>query len=324
MNLRFSSLILAFGGFFATTTIAECPGSWYCACADNTIPYPPDECRPVLNATNDAIVFLSASLPPWDVVNAASLGFPTAGAPDIDGLNYGILQPTVNLSLVNRAKLSWAADVPEAEFNDYVLPYASVNEARSNWRPLLRDALLDTVLAGDALLTSDVVTAVNSFLWSDAALSPNAPIVFKSSMTPLVYDPMSVLAFGYASCTGVSILFVDALRSVGVAARLVGTPAWNGVAANGNHNWVEVYDPENKSWGFIEAAPAGGGETLTDPCDKWFCNPSHVANGTQFFAARWDSEAAEGTVYPMAWDLDNLNIPGVDRTDYYATACAAC
>ena len=47
--------------------------------------------------------------------------------------------------------------------------------------------------------------------------------------TPHIYDPMSTLLYGYASCTGVSILFVDALRTIGIPARVVGTPAWHGV-----------------------------------------------------------------------------------------------
>lgn len=103
--------------------------------------------------------------------------------------------------------------------------------------------------------------------------------MFKSSQTPLIYDPMATLAFGYASCTGVSIFLVDALRSIGIASRIAGTPAWNQVVDNGNHNWVEVWSPE-WGWQFIEAAPAGGGETLSNPCDKWFCNPTNFAGGT--------------------------------------------
>ena len=132
---------------------------------------------------------------------------------------------------------------------------------------------------------------------------------------------MSTLVYGYASCTGVSILFADALRSAGVAARIAGTPAWNGVEENGNHNWIEVYLPDRENWAFLEAAPAGGGETLSDPCDKWFCSPTK-SNGTSFFSTRFDK--SEGTVYPMAWDLDNEEVPGVDRTEYYQEACGQC
>jgi len=98
----------------------------------------------------------------------------------------------------------------------------------------------------------------------------------------MIYDPMSIINFGYASCTGVSILYVDALRSVGIPARVAGTPAWNGVtpSLDVNHNWVEVYlgvDPDctadcGDGWYINEAYPAGPGETFDNPCDKWFCN----------------------------------------------------
>jgi transglutaminase-like putative cysteine protease len=118
---------------------------------------------------------------------------------------------------------------------------------------------------------SDVALLINSKLWSGNPVIGKT-IVFNSSQTPLIYDPMSTLAFGYASCTGVSIFYVDALRSIGIPARIAGTPAWNSDYTNGNHNWLEVWTGETEGWQFIEAAPAGGGETFINPCDKWFCN----------------------------------------------------
>jgi len=92
-----------------------------------------------------------------------------------------------------------------------------------------------------------------------------------------------------------------------------GTAAWNGDVANGNHNWIEVWRPgaarddspnatractrggggcegDGAStsytgtgngtstgggfWSPIEGLPAGGGESLDDPCTLWFCNPA--------------------------------------------------
>ena len=67
----------------------------------------------------------------------------------------------------------------------------------------------------------------------------------------------------------------------------------------------------------------GGGETLRDPCDKWFCTPAKMRGGTEVFAARWE-EDGEGTIYPMAWDRNNREIPGVNRTLYYQTVCSSC
>jgi len=174
----------------------------------------------------------------------------------------------------------------------------------------------------DPLLSvENILGVINTHLWSKQYLGND--VVFKSSQTPLIYDPMSTIVYGYASCTGVSILFADALRCAGVAARVAGTPAWNGDYANGNHNWIEVFDPTMQEWKFIEADPAGAGETLSNPCDKWFCTPDRMRGGTQFFATRWSFDG-ERTVYPMAWDRNNIEIPGVNMTHYYQTVCNIC
>jgi hypothetical protein len=77
------------------------------------------------------------------------------------------------------------------------------------------------------------------------------------------------------------------------------------------------------AWAFIEAAPAGGGESLTNPCDKWFCNPSHFNGSTEVFAtafARGETDAS----YPMEWEQANKGVPGFDRSKLYTAACGKC
>jgi len=330
-------------------------------CAEYTVPFPSGkdgkdavdnyECVPDTEAFEMSMNYLEKNLPSFDKTNKASLGF-TRPLPRMEGLD-GVASLSTNLSLEMKKKYSWAADVPKDIFRENVLPFASVNEARNNWRPLLMEAA-QSVLASvdeselDTLSIEDVVMLINNKLWN-TGLFPN-DIVFKSEQTPLIYDPMSIIAFGYASCTGVSIFLLDALRSVGVPARLAGTPAWNNVPQNGNHNWIEVWvGPSNgtsigdigtgstvgssstqHNWRFIEAAPAGSGESLSNPCDKWFCNPNNFANGTQVFATRYDQESEDKTRtqqqqhYPMAWDVSNTEIPGSDRTAYYQQTCMAC
>jgi len=56
------------------------------------------------------------------------------------------------------------------------------------------------------------------------------------------------IASGKASCTGLSILLVDACRAVGIPARVVGTPLW--VDRSGNHTWVEIWDD---GWRYLGA-----------------------------------------------------------------------
>lgn len=269
-------------------------------------------------AYKESMYFLSRNLPADDDINKGSLGFnPT------ENFYPCIASVSTNASLSIKSSYSWAADVSKEMFMEYVLPYAILNEARTNWKPWFQEVVQGILEAtGDDLdkyTVADVVTAVNAGLWSGAL---GKTIVFESNQTPLIYDPMSVAVFGYASCTGVSIAFVDALRSIGVPCRVSGTPAWNDVRSNGNHNWIEVWNSDLEAWQFLEAAPAGGGETLDNPCDKWFCNPSHMANGTKFYSARWKQSST--VRYPMAWDLTNREIPGDDMTEFYQSTCKAC
>jgi len=299
------------------TNASECP--------PGTVPWPGEPCQPAAAATSAAETFLRTNMFPWDAPNAESL---------FDG---GPIEPTINIALSARQRFGWAARVPRAIWEDAVLPYANVNEAVTNWRQLLWTELVPLVTNLDnASSLADVATFVNENMWKTLGkFSGSAKVAFKSDSTPLVYDPMSTLAFGYASCTGISILYVDALRTLGVPARMVGTPAWHGIESDGNHNWVEVWlgnktdnngTDTGDAWAFIEGLPSGGGETFTNPCDKWFCNKAHfqsAPNTTHIFATSFDRHG-DKTFYPMAWDLANKEVKGVDRTEIYNAACSRC
>ena len=295
-------------------------------CSDDQVPFPNNVCKPFDESYQDAYKVLYDHLPSWDRSNANSLGFHNETGPGVDGLDDGIATLGINISLATKQKYFWAGNVSEEIYYEFVVTYGHVNEARNNWRPFLTEVvdriLKDHVDVEDTSLSmEDIVRVINTNLWVRHYLGND--VVFKSSQTPLIYDPMSTIVYGYASCTGVSILFADALRAAGVPVRLAGTPAWNGVSSHGNHNWIEVFDHRSHQWHFIEASPAGGGETLGNPCDKWFCTPDKMSGGTEVFAARWEVDG-EGTVYPMAWDRNNREIPGLNRTQYYQTVCNSC
>ena len=292
-------------------------GNVSAACPPKTVPWPDEPCQPLDAATAGATKYLRQNIFQFDKANEASY---------FDG---GIVVPTVKFALTARIEYGWAAKVPRKIFDRAVVPYANVNEARTDWRELFWDTLSTQswvlALPADASL-EDVALAVNTNLWTALGnLTGRETIVFKSEQTPLIYDPLSTVLFGYASCTGISIAYVDALRTLGVPARLVGTPAWHGRPADGNHNWVEVWLGEADGWRFIEGGPAGPGETFSNPCDKWFCNPAHFyANhtGTKVFAAEYAEVGASH--YPMAWDLENHGVAGVERSDFYDDVCSAC
>ena len=237
----------------------------------------------------------------------------------MDGLDAGVAAVAANATLTAKMRWPWAWGVPRDIFRDYVLPYASANEPRTHWHGLLAKAVEPILVALPRHASiSDVAEAINSEFWQNVG-----GVKFHSGQTPLIYDPVSTVAFGYASCTGVSTTYIAALRVAGIPARLVGTPAWLGDPTKGNHNWVELWD--GASWRFWEGRPAGGGETLTNPCDKWFCKAARFPlNGsTKVYAARFDHHSNQ-TVYPLAWDPSNLDTPGVDRTNAYVGMCSNC
>jgi hypothetical protein len=293
-------------------------------------------------AEQDCLQYLQDNLMAMDIPFQQTMGFPSPDDgddddDDADGLSNGIVGPTVTLALDAKVLYPWTDDLPLDIFRNYVLNYANFNEARTNWRPLLVDILnfTDTELYkthGQANVNgngnvSSVVTWVNTVLWTKLG-RPGNPIYFKSSQTPLIFDPMSTIAFGYASCTGTSILFSNALRAVGIAARVVGTPAWYGDPNQGNHNWVEVYD-EHGNWKFLEPSPnLPHVDTMDDdPCSRWFCDPKRYP-ASKVYAARYTQttcpEQATTTHVPLPWEWDCTDVPGVDRTEYYTNLCGLC
>jgi Transglutaminase-like superfamily len=306
-------------------------------------------------AERECMNFLRGNVMAFDGPFRGTMGFPDDDADadefTADGLDYGLVGPTITLALDAKVAYPWTDGLPKDVFMDYVLNYANLNEARTNWRPLLVDALKfnESDLwrnQGEGADVSSVTTWVNTHLWARLGRG-GEPIYFKSRQTPLIFDPMSIVAFGYASCTGTSILFCNALRSVGIAARVAGTPAWYGNRTQGNHNWVEVWDNGKGSggggrWKFLEPSPAlPTVDTLdADPCRRWFCDPSRYP-ASRVYAAKLSkaktapaaatpasvvdgSEDCDCGHFPLAWEWDCRDVPAVDRTDYYAKICGSC
>ncbi|KAL3928610.1 MAG: hypothetical protein SGBAC_012575 [Bacillariaceae sp.] len=281
--------------------------------------------QPRKQAEQECLKYLQDTIMPFDVPFFETLGFGNHKDDEVDGLGNGIVTVSVRLALDAKATYEWTDSLPKDIFYNYVVNYANLNEARTNWRPLLIDAMnfTESVLwkSGNANLSS-VVTWVNTHLWTQLSRhGDDKPIYFKSGQTPLIFDPMSVIAYGYASCTGTSILFSNALRALGIPSRVAGTPAWYGNATQGNHNWVEVYD--RGVWKFLEPSPAlADVDTLdADPCGRWFCNKERYPS-SQVYAATLSKVVS--SYFPLAWESNCKDIPALDRTQYYADVCGIC
>jgi hypothetical protein len=136
-------------------------------CPADTVPFP-GECVATPEAKLAATAFLWDNMPAFDKPNAPTY------------FDDGIVVPTVDISLsvkANTATYPWAADISRDLFFDYVIPYANVNEARTDWRVLLNEKI--SPLVANSKTLREAADAVNAGLWG--VLGPAGhPIFFKS------------------------------------------------------------------------------------------------------------------------------------------------
>ena len=231
-----------------------------------------------------AIAFLIATLP----------------GRDLRELNPDFIVENVRLALVARREFAWARDIPEEIFLNDVLPYAVLDEPRDPWRAEFL-AKLRPVVAG-CKTRREAILAVN------AALKGITGVEYNTKRRAPNQSPADSMRQGVASCTGLSILLVDAFRAVGIPARIAGCATW--VTVQGNHNWVEVWD---NGWHFTEYYPDAKGLN-----HSWFLERAAYADPdralTRIYATSWVST---GQAFPLVWNLRQRDVHAVDRTSAY-------
>ena len=302
----------------------------------------------------------------------------------VDGLSDGILNQTLYYSLLTKSLYPWTDAIPRSIYLEYVVSFAIVNEPRTDYRPLLFETLREAlkgwerpvvnnqlrrnqleewphartrIQTSSQALIKEVVKLVNTRLWSllgrsspTSSPTQSKPIVFRPGLTPRIYDPLSVISYGYSSCTGLAVLLIAALRSVGIPARLVGTPAWYGKEENGNHSWLEVFVPNEPAitntennlggdespnnpggkWIFLEPTPgiaegeeesADADDLDRDPCKRWFCKADRFDGSTHVFASRYTKVRVTGASVGNGPLNDLLDAP-LPSSTYYQMAWA--
>ncbi|MFO0963866.1 MAG: transglutaminase-like domain-containing protein [Phycisphaerales bacterium] len=211
-----------------------------------------------------------------------------------------------NLVLADRARREapWGARLPDELWRQYVLPYASLNERRDDWRQDFFDRFHE-----QAWKFKDPIDAVK---WINDHLPDMVKVHFSADKRKKPdQSPYESMEIGWASCTGLSILVVDACRAVGIPARITGCPAWKKV--QGNHNWVEVWWDRWYNVGDSGSDPRGVDwvrercMTETDP-DDWV----HAV-----YAAVW---RPTNTKFPLVWAFEIEYVPAVNVTRFYTDA----
>jgi hypothetical protein len=226
--------------------------------------------------------------------------FLLAYAPGVDKatLSETFLNDNLALALDTRARFPWVKTVPEDIFLNDVLPYASLDEERDPWRRKLRDAVIP--LLKGCRTGSEAAQAINRSIFK------KLNVHYSTDRQSANESPALSIASGKASCTGLSILLVDACRSVGIPARIAGLSQWTNKP--GNHTWVEIWD---NGWHFTGAA-----EYSSEGLDhSWFADDiAHARKVQTIYAASWK---ATGSYFPLAWNPINTSIPAIIVTDHY-------
>lgn len=231
------------------------------------------------------------------------VAFLIANMPDRDlkSIKSDLLISNLDLAYKARAEFAWAQQVPEELFLNDVLPYASVSETREAWRAEMLE-VCRPIVAGCKTM-SEAAQALNEKLF------PAIKVRYSTNRNRADQSPGESKKIGMASCTGLSILLVDACRSVGIPARVVGIPKW--VNKNGNHTWVEIWDGDWHFTGACEFNRAGLDKT-------WFANDAALAKKdtieNSIYASTYKRSA---TKFPLPWLRGSSDINAENVTDRY-------
>ncbi len=232
----------------------------------------------------------------------SAVAFLIANMPETDlkSLTSEFLLKNVQLAYDSRYATPWGKAVPLELFFDQVLPYASINERRDDWRNDFMNRFLPMVRQLKS--ADEAVQKLNIEVFKTLNVKYHATKRQKPDQSP--YESTES---GFASCTGLSILLIDACRSVGIPARFVGTPSWTTV--RGNHSWVEVFTDQ---WRFVGACePSRLDET-------WFLDNASKANEAnpmnRIYATSFRKTGAN---FPLIWNRDLKSVPSYDVTRWY-------
>ena len=247
---------------------------------------------------------LTAALEQTPVDQRAGMKFLIENMPqgDLESLSARFLLENVALAYEASQMFPWAKNVPKEIFLNDVMPYASVNEQRDNWRQQARDLCLPWIK--ECKTASEAAQVINQKLFKQLKV--------KYSMKRRVphQGPFESIERGVATCTGLSIILVDACRAVGIPARVVGTPLW--INKSGNHTWVEIWDGDWHFTGAAEADPKG--------LDRgWFIpNASQAIKDVPEHAIYASSFRKTGLSFLLSWTPTVNSVNAVNVTERYA------
>lgn len=224
---------------------------------------------------------------------------------DRDTMRLDLLRENVEYACLARRAYPWTRELPDSVFFNEVLPYAVVDEVRDSWRKDFYDRF-----SGRVAGCRDIRAAIDSV---NRHVCADVGVEYNTRREKTNQSPAESMRQGMASCTGLSVLLVDALRAAGIPARFAGTPAWHD--DRGNHSWVEVWI--DGRWYFTEYYPAQLDRSWFLP-DAGRASTQDRAHG--IFAV---SFRPTGDWFPMVWSEDARAVHGVNVSQRYRDTYAA-
>lgn len=254
-----------------------------------------------------------------------ALKFLYAYMPLSDVTDYPITfyHKNIRASYIAKNEMPWGKNVPEREFNHFVVPVRINNENLDDARFVFYDELKDRV---KNLSMYDAVLEINHWCHEKAN--------YKGSDSR-TSSPLATVKTSWGRCGEESTFLVAALRAMCIPARQVYTPRW--AHCDDNHAWVEAY--VDGQWYFLGAcepepvlnlgwfnAPASRTLLLHTRVFGRYYGPEEVIdvtpNHTEINVVDNYADASKMTVKVV--DIDNNPIPGA-RVEFkiynYAEFC---
>lgn len=211
---------------------------------------------------------------------------------------------TNNCRLAAAARAAAIEKCPDDIYLDYVLPYSVIREEVDDWRGEFRERFLP--LVEGCKDNYEAAVKLDRTIWDMIGVH------YDTRRDKARQSPRHSMRIGMASCTGISIILIDACRAVGIPARLVGC-CWTTIP--GNHSWVEVWS--GGRWRVL----ASGEKERED--DIWFLDYAAQADASRIdrriYASRY-SPSPSGTRFWRTWEYPHgvSDVPADDVTARYA------
>ncbi len=208
----------------------------------------------------------------------------------------------VRYALKARKDAPWADQISEDLFLRYILPYWGVNEKRDLWRKMFYDKFMPAVR--EFKTASEAVKYLNDHVFKELNVTYDAVKRPKPDQSA-----QESIAASYASCTGLSVILLDACRACGIPARFVGCPQWTD--RSGNHSWIEFWDDQ---WIYE-------GASSSDPRNRsWVGDKVKEATEDSLVGGVWavtTEPQKDGAFFVLPWKPADRSYPAVPLRAFY-------